>query len=767
MAKKKPKYDHPIPDLQQEYFEALFEQNPAAMVSVDMDGNVVRWNPAAEELFGYSQKEAVGRYVDDLVANHDSVREEATNFTAELTSLHATRWQSITKRTRKDGSLVDVEIIGVPVFVEDKPVGGIAIYYDITQQKALEEELRERKEYFESLFVNNPLAVVTIDTQAKVISWNPAAEALFGYSREEAVGQNVDDLVAANESIREEAVGYTDLFLEDPVKYYSKYGRLGITTKRSRKDGSLFDVEVLGLPVVVGEEHIGFIVIYHNISERKEYEEELQRQKEYYESLFLNTPAAVITVDREAAIISWNPAAERLFGYTQQEVIGKNADTLISNPGPSREEAQELSRRLTSPPFELVHVFTKRVRKDGSFVDVEAWGVPIIIGDRHLGFIALYNDISELKQIEEELRRQKEYYEIMLVNTPVAVTTGDENGVIISWNQAAEKLFGYSQEEALGQNLDDLIAKDESIREEAIGYTQQTINMQRVHAITKRTRKDGTFVEVELMSVPVILSGDIIGYIALYHNVGEIQEARRAAEAANKAKSDFLARMSHELRTPLNAIIGFTRLVKRKGAEALPEKQVENLDKVLVSADHLLALINDILDLSKIEAGAMDVKPTSFRIESLIDLCLTTTQPLVKSEAVKLQKKIAKGLPQIISDENKVRQILLNLLSNAVKFTNEGSITLKASLKDGLMSLSVTDTGIGISDEALEGIFEEFQQVDMSTTREHGGTGLGLSISQHLAHLLGGEIAAKSVEGKGSTFTLSLPLQYTAKKEEN
>jgi len=218
--------------------------------------------------------------------------------------------------------------------------------------------------------------------------------------------------------------------------------------------------------------------------------------------------------------------------------------------------------------------------------------------------------------------------------------------------------------------------------------------------------------------------------------------------------------MSHELRTPLNAIIGFTRIVKRKGAEALPEKQLDNLDKVLVSADHLLNLIDDVLDLSKIEAGRMEVAPTAFEIEPVVDLCINTTQPLIKHELVKIVKEIKGDIPLVFSDKDKVTQIILNLLSNAVKFTHEGQIKVGVDSADDSLVLSVTDTGIGISEEALERIFEEFQQADMSTTREYGGTGLGLSISHRLAQLLGGDLVASSTEGEGSTFTLTIPLHY-------
>jgi CheY-like chemotaxis protein len=218
--------------------------------------------------------------------------------------------------------------------------------------------------------------------------------------------------------------------------------------------------------------------------------------------------------------------------------------------------------------------------------------------------------------------------------------------------------------------------------------------------------------------------------------------------------------MSHELRTPLNAITGFTRIVKRKGKGVLPDKQIENLDKVLSSADHLLGLINTILDISKIEAGRMEVQPTIFDLVSLVDHCVATTQPLVNRSRVKLVTDLEPDLPPVYSDQDKVKQVLINLLSNAAKFTPDGMISIRARNTGNQIHLSVTDTGIGIPADALEKIFEEFQQADLSTTREYGGTGLGLSISRSLARLLGGDLVAESHEGSGSNFTLTFPLKF-------
>ncbi|HXH08668.1 MAG TPA: response regulator [Alphaproteobacteria bacterium] len=242
----------------------------------------------------------------------------------------------------------------------------------------------------------------------------------------------------------------------------------------------------------------------------------------------------------------------------------------------------------------------------------------------------------------------------------------------------------------------------------------------------------------------------------------ELEEANLKLEAASRHKSEFLANMSHELRTPMNAIIGFTRLVMRRAKDILPARDYDNLGKILVSADHLLNLINDILDLSKIEAGRMEVHPTRFELGPLLDECVRTIEPLVKGERLHLVKEIEPGLPALFTDQDKLKQVLVNLLGNAVKFTEEGTISMTARQQDGQVALAVADTGIGIPEDKLELIFEEFRQADSSTTRRYSGTGLGLSISRRLVHLLGGDIVVQSAVGVGSTFTVLLPLRYDA-----
>jgi signal transduction histidine kinase len=245
----------------------------------------------------------------------------------------------------------------------------------------------------------------------------------------------------------------------------------------------------------------------------------------------------------------------------------------------------------------------------------------------------------------------------------------------------------------------------------------------------------------------------------------EIQEKNAQLEAANKHKSQFLANVSHELRTPLNSIIGFTRIVLRRTEGKIEPLQKENLQKVLVSSDHLLSLINELLDLAKIEAGRMEAFAETFKLDEIVRVATTTVEPLLRNGNVKLVTEIAPDIPPMKTDRDKLKQCVLNLLSNAVKFTEKGEIKVAARRDDGLLKLTVSDTGIGMNPEALKYIFDEFRQADMSSTRKYGGTGLGLAIVKKFINLMGGDIVVESEVGKGSKFTITLPMEL--KSEEN
>lgn len=292
----------------------------------------------------------------------------------------------------------------------------------------------------------------------------------------------------------------------------------------------------------------------------------------------------------------------------------------------------------------------------------------------------------------------------------------------------------------------------------------------------KHLLKSIRIADKENRRVPVAWSSnDELGQVITAYNTmirqvdqreSDLENARLHAEHASRTKSDFLANMSHELRNPLNAIIGFSRIVMRRSKTELPPRQYDNLEKILSSSEHLLSLINNILDLSKIEAGRMEIHRKQIDIRKLLEHSVQTMEPMTRSKGLRLISNLAADLPTICSDEEKIKQILFNLLSNAVKFTKQGSVTLCAICENGTLEITVSDTGIGIPAQMQEYIFDEFRQLDSGSTKEYGGTGLGLSISRHLVELLGGAIIVESMPDRGSTFTVTLPVQIQSDASE-
>jgi PAS domain S-box-containing protein len=427
--------------------------------------------------------------------------------------------------------------------------------------------------------------------------------------------------------------------------------------------------------------------------------------------------------------------------------------------------------------------------RSGKYADVMVHSVmaaPLLIGRRLVGAIATVHadparvfgaeDLRLLNlfapqaaiaienaRLYEEAQRQRQYFAELVLNSPVAIVTLDREHRIVECNPAFETLFGYPQAEARGRNLDELISTEAS-RSEAVRYTREALT-QPIHGIGRRQRRDGTPVDVEILGVPVIVDGERVGLMGLYHDITELLRARQEAEAANSAKSQFLASMSHELRTPLNAIIGYSEMLQDEVTGfGHPELQAD-LERIHTAGRHLLSLINNVLDLSKIEAGRMDLFFETFDVMAMVEDVVSTVRPLVEKNANRLVVRDGAAPGTMRADLTKVRQMLLNLLSNASKFTERGEITLAVERQPGhpdWIEFSVTDSGIGMTEVQIGRLFEAFSQAEASTTSRYGGTGLGLAITKRFCEMMGGRVSVQSVPGAGSTFSVRLPAEPPA-----
>jgi len=380
---------------------------------------------------------------------------------------------------------------------------------------------------------------------------------------------------------------------------------------------------------------------------------------------------------------------------------------------------------------------------------------------------------SILESSEEQLR--------LIINTALdAVITMNSEGRITNWNSEAEKTFGWSSEEALGRRFYEVIFPQRH-RKDHERNLQRFLSSGEGMAMRQRTEttglhRDGREFPIEVATSPVKFGGQWI-FSSFMRDISEnkraqeeLLNAKLAAEDANRAKSIFLANMSHELRTPLNAIIGYSEMLEEETQELGKLAVVRDLQKIQSAGKHLLALINDILDLSKIEAGKMGLHLETFHVAPMIEEIASTVQPAVAKNSNTLQVNVAESAGEMCADPTKVRQILLNLLSNSCKFTDHGAIALNVKRitiehRDWLQ-FEVRDTGIGVTLEQKERLFGEFTQADTSISRKYGGTGLGLAITNRFIQMMRGTITVDSQAGQGSTFTVILPSIVVAERDE-
>jgi PAS domain S-box-containing protein len=405
--------------------------------------------------------------------------------------------------------------------------------------------------------------------------------------------------------------------------------------------------------------------------------------------------------------------------------------------------------------------------------------------------IAVITDITERKLMEEALRDSEQRFQVLAENSPVGIFQTNAEGSTIYVNPRWCQISGLSKEEAMGTGWLRAVHHDD--RENlSTGWKRATQTHDSSQGEYRFVHKDGTIEWVIGQAIPERNSkNSIVGYVGTITDItdrkrteeelqkyrkhleemvetrtSELVIAKERAESADRLKSAFLATMSHELRTPLNSIIGFTGILMQGLAGALNNEQKKQLGMVQNSAHHLLALINDVLDISKIEAGQLVVTLKRYDFHKSLNKIISSIRPLAERKGLELHTHISTGVGELVSDSRRVEQILLNLLNNAIKFTEKGFIQIGCTIADKTLVTRITDTGIGISDEDFEKLFKPFSQIDTGTTRTYEGTGLGLSICKRLVEKLGGSITVESKVGTGSTFTVTLPITEGVGNEE-
>jgi PAS domain S-box-containing protein len=750
-----------------EQLKAITEHAPFGMALIDKDGTFRYINSKFNELFGYDLDEIPkGREWFNKAYPDPEYRQRAISAWIE----DAKDKSSNTKVPRtfnvtcKNGTKKTIRFI----FVKLDDDENLLACEDITEQRHAERNLRMAHQQLHDIIDFLPDATFVIDKDHRVIAWNRAIEEMTGLSKQEMIGLGdyayslpfygvsrpilIDLIGTRNEEIEAK---YQFLVRKGPAIY-------GEAHVPNLHDGAEAVLWCKASPLLDSEGNIvGAIESIRDITERKRSEEALGEINEKLQALIQASPLAILTCSSEGEVLSWNAAAERIFGWKETETIG---GILPIVP----EDKMHESRAL----FEIVlqgKMFTgvelQRKRKDGALIDISFSSAPIKDANGRIrGIMAVMDDITKRKVAERSLRDNLNFLQRLMDTIPSPISYKDKNGRFEGCNLAFERLVGVSKGDIIEKTVYDLFPKEQAdrcytsdaalLRKPGIKIRETTLQLKdgrRVNAISnKATYADG--------------DGNLGGIVDVIIDITErkeaeeeLKKAKETAEAAARVKSEFLANMSHEIRTPLNAVIGMTGILLDA---KLTAEQKDCIETIRSSGDTLLAIINDILDFSKIESGKMELECQPFDLHCCIEESLDLNAARAAEKGLNLAYTINELRPQrIFGDITRLRQILVNLINNAVKFTEVGEVVVKAIASSNAdeIHFSVKDSGIGISPNRVDRLFRSFSQVDTSTSRKYGGTGLGLAISKRLVELMGGRIWVDSQFGKGSTFHFTVP----------
>jgi two-component system, sensor histidine kinase and response regulator len=529
------------------------------------------------------------------------------------------------------------------------------------------------------------------------------------------------------------------------------------------KDGRIFERYVTAQ--IVRGQVVGKVVNYRDVTQRVQFE-----QKMMFNHTVVESSGPMIWINQEGRNITYaNRAACDLLGFRIDEVVGRSIGDIDVNFSAEAVRPLTDALRTTGKP---VNFKTRYRRRDGELRNVDATASLAQDGDDEI-FIVSFKDITEQKVAAREARRQQSLMRALINSIPDIIVYKDPKGVYLGCNHAFAQLSGMPESDVVGRVAQELFTPERAAV--ICAQDQEALrSLDKMQVEDWVTYPDGTQVLLDTLRSPLRdESGHLMGVLAIGRDVtqrkkveAEVQRAREIAEEATQMKTDFLANMSHEIRTPMNAIIGMSHLALKTDLTA---RQRDYIGKVQSSGQHLLGIINDILDFSKVEAGKLEIEQTDFELEKILDSVADLITEKSSAKGLELVFDVGADVPRrLVGDSLRIGQILINYANNAVKYTDKGEVVVAVRMQercgdDAILHFSVTDTGIGLTEEQASRLFQSFQQADSSTTRKYGGTGLGLAISKKLAGLMGGEVGVKSRIGHGSAFWFTVRVGMSKK----
>jgi PAS domain S-box-containing protein len=733
---------------QQAYNRGLIESSIDGLITVDPAGTISDVNEKMCRMTGYGRTELIG----SPFASYFTEPELATAGVKQTFETGVVTEYALTliSRTRR---LLQVSF-NASVFRD--PVGNVrgifASARDITDRVRLEERLREQQIYLRGLIESSVDGLITVDPTGFITDVNEQMCRMTGYTREELVGSIFKQYFTEPDRAD---LGVKRTLTESTVTNYE----LVLRSKTGSKATVSFNASIFRTP---DGQVQGIFASARDISEQARLGLQLTEQQVYNRSLIEASADALFAIALDGTITDVNEEATRVTGFTRKHLVNSRFSEYFTEPERARAGVEQTfaEKRVISYELTLITRYGRKIPVSfnaGVFTDAAG---------QALGILAAARDITAQKGMEKQLRDSQFYTRSLIESNIDALMTTDPLGNITDVNQQMEALTDASRDELIGTPFKkyftdpkraedgirlvlresrvtdyELTARSKTARETVVSYNATTFNDQ---------------------------AGKLQGVFAAARDVTErkrfertLQEKNIELENASLSKDRFLASMSHELRTPLNAIIGFTGTLLMKLPGPLTPDQDKQLRTIQASSRHLLSLINDLLDLAKIESGKVELNLEWLNCQSIIEEVSTGLRPLAERRNLKFEVSMPEHEVMVQTDRRSLTQILINFTNNAIKFTDKGLVRIELLIRhdngNSFADIAVVDTGIGIREEDKSKLFQAFTQVDNSSTRAYEGTGLGLHVSQKLASIIGGRVSFESEYGKGSRFMVSLP----------